>query len=91
MLTSCGTLSVRNRGPVVPSETLARLSQPFERGGTTAKGSGLGLAIVNAIAQAAGARLTLGSPAAGMPDGFEAVVEGLAIPDSPPVFRERVR
>ncbi|MFM0410183.1 ATP-binding protein [Paraburkholderia dipogonis] len=91
MLTSGGTLSVRNRGPVVPSETLARLSQPFERGATTAKGSGLGLAIVNAIAQAAGARLTLGSPAAGMPDGFEAVVEGLAIPDSPPVFRERVR
>lgn len=90
-LTSGGTLSIRNRGPIVLSETLTRLSQPFERGTTAAKGSGLGLAIVNAIAQAAGARLTPGSPAAGMPDGFEAVVEGLAIPDSPPVFRERVR
>jgi two-component system OmpR family sensor kinase len=86
-LTSGGTLSVRNRAPIVPSEMLVRLRQPFERGSTTAKGSGLGLAIVHAIAQAAGAQLTLDSPAAGMPDGFEAVVEGLAIADAPSASR----
>lgn len=72
-----GRLTVVNRGPVVPADTLTRLTQPFERGATTAKGSGLGLAIVNAIAQAAGARLHLHSPATGYPDGFEAIVEGL--------------
>jgi two-component system OmpR family sensor kinase len=61
----------------VPADTLSRLNQPFERGVTTAEGSGLGLAIANAIAQAGGARLTLRSPASGMPDGFEASVENL--------------
>ncbi|RQH07155.1 ATP-binding protein [Paraburkholderia dinghuensis] len=77
VLSADGRLSVANRGPVVPVDTLARLTEPFERGATAATGSGLGLAIVNAIAQAAGARLHLNSPASGCPDGFEAVVEGL--------------
>lgn len=76
-LSADGRLTVVNRGPVVPVDTLTRLTQPFERGASTAKGSGLGLAIVNAIAQAAGARLHLHSPATGYPDGFEAIVEGL--------------
>ncbi|WP_233873117.1 ATP-binding protein [Paraburkholderia adhaesiva] len=72
-----GRLSVANRGRIVPVDTLARLTEPFERGATAATGSGLGLAIVNAIVQAAGASLHLHSPASGCPDGFEAVVEGL--------------
>jgi two-component system OmpR family sensor kinase len=76
-LSSEGRLSVTNHGPVVAADKLSRLIQPFERGATTARGSGLGLAIANAIAQAAGARLTLRSPAPGMTDGFEALVENL--------------
>lgn len=76
-LSSEGRLSVTNHGPVVAADKLSRLFQPFERGATTARGSGLGLAIANAIAQAAGARLTLRSPAPGMTDGFEALVENL--------------
>jgi two-component system OmpR family sensor kinase len=63
----------------VPADTLSLLIQPFERGVTTAEGSGLGLAIANAIAQAGGASLTLRSPASGMPDGFEAIVENLKV------------
>ncbi|GLU33291.1 hypothetical protein Busp01_31330 [Trinickia caryophylli] len=75
----------------MPADTLSRLIQPFERGATPAKGSGLGLAIANAIAQAGGARLTLRSPAAGMPDGFEAIVENLKDGSHcvPPVVRRR--
>ncbi|WP_296225807.1 ATP-binding protein [Ralstonia sp. UBA689] len=77
-LSAEGRLTVTNRSPVVPADTLSRLIQPFERGVTTAKGSGLGLAIVHAITQAAGARLCLRSPAEGMADGFQAIVDGLA-------------
>jgi two-component system OmpR family sensor kinase len=77
VLSDEGKLGVTNRGSVVPADTLSRLMQPFERGVTTAEGSGLGLAIANAIAQAGGAGLTLRSPASGMPDGFEAIVENL--------------
>ncbi|MDE2204766.1 MAG: two-component sensor histidine kinase [Burkholderiaceae bacterium] len=77
-LSSDGRLTVTNRCPVVPADTLARLTQPFERGATTAKGSGLGLAIVHAVAHAAGARLSLRSPAEGKVDGFQASVDGLA-------------
>lgn len=77
VLSSEGRLRVTNHGPVVAAGKLSRLIQPFERGATTARGSGLGLAIANAIAQAAGARLTLRSPARGMADGFEALVENL--------------
>ncbi len=76
-LSSEGRLSVTNHGPIVATDKLSRLIQPFERGVTTARGSGLGLAIANAIAQAAGARLTLHSPPPGMTDGFEALVENL--------------
>jgi two-component system OmpR family sensor kinase len=79
VLSDEGRLSVINRGSVVPADTLSLLIQPFERGVTTAEGSGLGLAIANAIAQAGGASLTLRSPASGMPDGFEAIVENLKV------------
>ncbi|MFL9941920.1 sensor histidine kinase [Paraburkholderia graminis] len=77
VLSNEGGLSVTNRGSVVPADTLSRLVQPFERGATPASGSGLGLAIANAIAQAGGASLALHSPASGMPDGFEAIVQNL--------------
>lgn len=67
-----GTLCVRNHGPIVPPDALARLTERFERAGSRAKGSGLGLAIVDSIANGAGARLALASPAPGSDDGFQA-------------------
>lgn len=79
VLSDEGRLSVINGGAAVPADTLSLLIQPFERGVTTTEGSGLGLAIANAIAQAGGACLTLRSPASGMPDGFEAIVENLKV------------
>lgn len=78
-LTPAGLLRVTNAGPVVPPETLARLTQRFERGTPGADGSGLGLAIVLAIAERIGSRLDLASPRAGKPDGFEA---SLKVPTS---------
>lgn len=78
-LTPAGLLRVTNAGPVVPPETLARLTQRFERGAPGADGSGLGLAIVLAIAERIGSRLELASPRAGKPDGFEA---SLKVPTS---------
>jgi two-component system OmpR family sensor kinase len=69
-----GSVCVRNGGPVVPPETLARLKGRFERAGPGATGAGLGLAIAEAIAAGAGANLDLRSPASGRTDGFEAVL-----------------
>lgn len=44
------TLSVHNKGPAIPSDRLARIFEPFERGTTSARdGLGLGLFIVRAI------------------------------------------
>jgi two-component system OmpR family sensor kinase len=76
-LSADGSFTVANRGPVVRGDLLERLTTPFERGTALAHGSGLGLAIVEAIANAAGATLTLRSPAPGWPDGFQAEVKGL--------------
>lgn len=73
-LTGEGVLTVANDGPVVPAETLARLTRRFERAGTQGDGSGLGLAIVASIAERTGMRLTLASPRSGRDTGFEAVV-----------------
>lgn len=72
-LTADGVLQVINEGPALAPETLARLTARFERGQNTGSdGSGLGLSIVQAIADGAGAGLSLRSPATGRPDGFEA-------------------
>lgn len=70
-LTGDATLSVANPGPVVPPETLARLTDRFVRD-SSGDGSGLGLAIVAAIAGRIGGGLTLASPRPGHDDGFEA-------------------
>ncbi|MGX7875490.1 ATP-binding protein [Mesorhizobium sp. ORM6] len=69
-----GLLTVSNDGPIVSPETLARLANRFERGGTSARGSGIGLSIVSTIADRIGSRLTLRSPRPGMQSGFEASV-----------------
>jgi len=71
-LSAGGMLRVANKGPAVPPELLARLSEPFERGRTRAAGAGLGLAIVKAIASGTGGRIELASPPEGRQDGFEA-------------------
>jgi len=79
-LSQSGVLTVVNGGPPVPLDVLARLTQPFERGNTTASGSGLGLAIAKAIATGAGGDFILTSPLPGRSDGFEArfIVEASA-------------
>ena len=72
---SGGELVVRNDGPVIAREDLARLAEPFERlGRASAPGTGLGLSIVRAIAESHGGRLMLDAP----PDG--GLVARLAIP-----------
>lgn len=73
-LTADGWLSVANEGPVLPRDTLDRLTARFERAGTNTDGSGLGLAIVAAIAERIGSRLVLESPRPGMPSGFQASI-----------------
>lgn len=72
---------VINRGPLVPTEMLPRITEPFRRGVTSAAGTGLGLSIVRAIMDQTGGTLTLRSPASGRGDGFEAMLEW---PDEPP-------
>jgi two-component system OmpR family sensor kinase len=76
-LTPAGVLIVANEGRVVPAETLARMTDRFERLGFDGAGSGLGLAIVTAIAERIGSRLELRSPRPGRDSGFEASM-GLA-------------
>ncbi len=61
-------LEVSSSGPVVPSEQVAGLFEPFRRHGTartSRKGAGLGLAIVRAVAQAHGGTAV----ASARPDG----------------------
>ncbi|VVD86429.1 HAMP domain-containing sensor histidine kinase [Pandoraea sp. XJJ-1] len=84
-LSVTGTLSVRNRGPVLPDDELERLTKPFERGATTATGSGLGLAIVEAIVRGAGSVLTLRSPAPGWQDGLQVSIDGLPLASARPI------
>jgi len=67
-------LEVRNHGPVVAPEILARLTERFARGATRASGTGLGLAVVATIMQQTGGQLELRSPATDWPDGFEATL-----------------
>lgn len=73
-LSSGANLAVANDGPVVPAETIARLTARFERGGSAREGSGLGLAIVAAIAERLGSELILHSPRPGHSRGFEASI-----------------
>lgn len=67
-------LRVSDAGPGVPPEVLGRLTEPFYRvdGSRSGEGNGLGLAIAHQIAQAHGARLTIGH---GQPSGLQVSVE----------------
>ncbi len=69
-----GTMKVINAGSVVAPDELQSLTRRFTRRDRNAEGSGLGLAIVQIIADGAGGRLELRSPATGRRDGFEAVL-----------------
>lgn len=73
-LSEQGVFSVINTCPIVPPDTLTRLTQPFERGKSTSSGSGLGLAIAEAIASGAETRVELLSPVPGSDEGFVARV-----------------
>jgi len=54
------TLAIEDNGPGVDTESLARLTQPFERGRRQdTRGSGLGLAIADSIAERHGSQLTV--------------------------------
>jgi signal transduction histidine kinase len=65
-LAGSGELSVRNGGPPITREDLARVTEPFERlRRSSAPGTGLGLSIVTAIAESHGGRLVLDAPAEG--------------------------
>lgn len=86
-LSSEGLLTVANDGPIVPGGILCRLTDRFERAGSSAQGCGLGLSIVSAIAQRIGSTLVLKSPRSGQNSGFEAslmlpVVNSGMIPDT---------
>ena len=81
---SCdGVLSVANEGAVIPQESLARLTQRFERDGAQNQGSGLGLAIVAAIVERTESTLAMTSPRAGQSTGFEVRVS-LALNETGP-------
>ncbi|MEX2643489.1 MAG: ATP-binding protein [Acetobacterales bacterium] len=73
-LTPDGQLIVANEGPVLPPQTLDRLTARFERAGASTNGSGLGLAIVAAIADRIGSQFVLRSPRSGRSSGFEATL-----------------
>jgi two-component system OmpR family sensor kinase len=74
-LTAEGQLIVANEGPVLPRETLDRLTARFERANAGTDGSGLGLAIVAAIADRIGSTLVLVSPRPGASSGFQASIK----------------
>ncbi|MFG1462513.1 ATP-binding protein [Xanthobacter sp. DSM 24535] len=74
-LNADGMFTVANEAPVLPPETLSRLSLRFERASASPDGSGLGLAIVAAIAERIGSSLILSSPRRGQASGFEATVK----------------
>ncbi|WAP68541.1 ATP-binding protein [Jiella pelagia] len=80
-LTKEGRLIVANDGPVLPRDTLDRLTTRFERANSNADGSGLGLAIVAAIADRIGSSVVLKSPRPGASSGFQA---SLSLPTDVP-------
>ena len=66
------SFTVRDNGPGISTDALARLGERFYRPpGQDATGSGLGLSIVHAIAQRTGSVLQLQSPRPGRVGGFE--------------------
>lgn len=69
-------LSVRDNGPGIPEDVVARIFNPFFT--TRAAGTGLGLAIVNRIADAHGGRVGVTNH-----PGGGAVIELLLPPDQP--------
>ena len=71
-LNAPGEIQVENDAAPIAPDDLARLKDPFARGGSTAEGSGLGLAIAHTIAEAAGANLAFLSPSPGRDSGFTA-------------------
>lgn len=71
-VTTDGTITVSNGGPIVPELQLAELKTRFIRGASPAPGAGLGLSIADSLAKQMGASLDFASPAHGFPDGFEA-------------------
>jgi signal transduction histidine kinase len=89
--TGHAVLSVSNTGPVISPGHLARLFQPFERGGAartgTSDGLGLGLSIVAAIAEAHGAWLQASS----LTDGGLRVQAGFPQEVCPPAATTSVR
>lgn len=74
----------------MPDDELERLTNPFERGATTAKGSGLGLAIVEAIVRDSGSVLTLRSPVPGWQDGLQVTIDGLPLASTRPMCQKAV-
>ncbi len=80
-LTTTGTLTVANDGPIVPEDMLKAVTQRFARASAQTDGSGLGLAIVASIAARIGATMTLKSPRTNAESGFEATVS-LPVSDS---------
>ncbi|MEM5468819.1 sensor histidine kinase [Celeribacter marinus] len=74
-LTENGQLIVANDGPVLPRETLDRLTARFERANASKDGNGLGLAIVAVIADRIESPLILESPRRGDTSGFQASIQ----------------
>lgn len=72
---SPAALVVRDGGPGVAAQDLARLAERHVRRSSDSPGYGLGLSIVHTLVERHGARLTLRSPPAGQDSGFEARID----------------
>lgn len=70
-----GCVDITNDCTALKPAILARLTNPFVRGGSTAHGSGLGLAIASNIASQMDARFTLYSPLPGTVRGFGVCIQ----------------
>lgn len=75
VLTTDASLCVINHCEPLDATQLDRLQERFFRGTTQATGSGLGLAIAATLVQGMGGRMQLYSPARGLEQGFEVVVQ----------------
>lgn len=52
-------VSIRNDGPIIPSEHRSRIFEPFVQYGNDAKGVGIGLSLARTLAELHGGRLVL--------------------------------